>query len=100
MARLETKAKVYQEEDESKQLGNDFTDKAYFTIADGKLQFSLQDKRIKPEITLYVPEAVYEECILKTFNGTIRTDSVSSTNIYCNTINGSIDLQGGGWFYR
>ncbi|MFP7479079.1 DUF4097 family beta strand repeat-containing protein [Terribacillus saccharophilus] len=95
LARLETKAKVYQEEDEQAARRR-FTDKAYFAIADGKLQFSLQDKRIKPEITLYVPEAVYEECIVKTFNGTIRTDSVSSTNIYCKTTNGSIDLQGGG----
>ncbi|WP_077307577.1 DUF4097 family beta strand repeat-containing protein [Terribacillus halophilus] len=95
LARLETNAKVYSEEDEQAARKR-FIDKAYFAVSDGKLQFSLQDKRIKPDITLYVPEAVYDECMIKTFNGTIRSESVNSVTMYCKTTNGNIDLQGGG----
>lgn len=61
-----------------------------FTISDDKLKFSTQQKWIKLDAVLYVPEKEYNKLKLRTFNGPIESEKLHAKNFKAKTANGKI----------
>ncbi|MBM7551391.1 DUF4097 family beta strand repeat-containing protein [Thalassobacillus pellis] len=89
--RLECEAKVYQTEDSNK-ARQQFLNDVDFKVADESLHFALTSKKMKVDITLYVPEQQYQRLFVKLFNGSITAENLSVRDSDLKTTNGSILL--------
>lgn len=90
--RIECEAKVYRSEtqDEARQK---FLNDVVFTIKDEKLKFSTQQKWIKLNAVIYVPEKDYEKLKLRTFNGPIESENITVSSFKAKTANGKINMK-------
>ncbi|MFG6114648.1 DUF4097 domain-containing protein [Halobacillus sp. MO56] len=89
--RVECEAKVFQADDHAagkKQL----LDKVNFRVADEKLSLVLDEKKIKADFTLYLPEKIYDRVHAKLFNGSISFEKMDLSELELKTSNGSIYL--------
>jgi DUF4097 and DUF4098 domain-containing protein YvlB len=91
--RIECKAKVYRVEDQD-QARKNFLKDIIFAIDGGKLRFSTQQKWMKVDSVIFVPQTQYDRIRARMFNGPISGENLLVTDIKVKTANGKIDLSG------
>jgi DUF4097 and DUF4098 domain-containing protein YvlB len=91
-ARIECKAKVYRV-DHQEQARQTFLKDVVFAIEGGKLRFTSQQKWMKVEAVVYVPQAQYDRIRVRMFNGPISADGLQVTDFRAKTANGKINLE-------
>lgn len=91
--RIECKAKVYRVEDQDRARQNFLRD-VIFTIEGQKLRFSTQQKWMKLDAILYVPQTQYDRIRARIFNGPIMGDQLHVSDLKVKTANGKIDFTG------
>lgn len=89
--RIECQAKVYRV-DNSDQARQNFLKDVIFAIEGQKLRFTTQQKWMKVDAVVYVPQAQYEKVRVRIFNGSIQGDDLNIGNFRLKTANGKIDL--------
>lgn len=97
--RLECEAKVYQVETQG-EAREKFLDESEFEIEEDALRFYLPSKRMKTQLTIYVPEKVYQKVSLKLFNGNISAKKLTMGRLRGKTSNGTVkvsDSEGKKW---
>ncbi|MDQ0187800.1 DUF4097 domain-containing protein [Cytobacillus kochii] len=87
--RAECEVKVYRAESQD-EARKKFLEDAVFTVVDDKLKFSTQQKWIKLDAVLYVPEKEYNKLKLRTFNGPIESEKLKAKTFKAKTANGKI----------
>lgn len=90
--RLECKAKVYRAHNQTEARQMLLRD-AIFQATEDKLKFYTKVKSIKLEIVCYVPEQLYREIKLYTFNGHIKGSRLNVNKMETKVVNGSISFE-------
>ncbi|MDQ0269052.1 DUF4097 family beta strand repeat-containing protein [Cytobacillus purgationiresistens] len=90
--RIECQAKVYRAETQDEARKN-FLGDVVFTINEEKLRFSTQQKWIKLNVIIYVPDKNYEKLKVRTFNGPIESENIRVESFKAKTANGKINVQ-------
>lgn len=90
--RIECKAKVYRVETQEEARRNFLRD-VTFSINDQKLWFATQQKWMKLEAVIYVPQAEYDQIKIRMFNGSIESQQLNVDTYKVNTANGKIIFQ-------
>ncbi len=91
--RVECEANVYQV-DSQDEARRSFINNVLFSIEDGKLKLSVQQKKMKVNSILYVPTEVYETISVRLFNGSIDGEGLRTKNFKAKTANGKITVDG------
>lgn len=89
--RIECQAKVYRVEN-SDQARENFLKDVLFAIDGQKLRFMTQQKWMKVDAVVYVPQAEYERVRVRIFNGPISAEELTISDLRMKTANGKIDL--------
>lgn len=91
--RIECKAKVYRVENQE-QARQSFLKDILFAVEGEKLRFSTQQKWMKVEAVVYIPQKQYEKVRLRMFNGPISGEQLQVHHFRIKTANGKIDFSG------
>jgi DUF4097 and DUF4098 domain-containing protein YvlB len=89
--RIECKAKVYRV-DNQEQARQNFLKDIIFAIEGEKLRFITQQKWMKVEAVIYVPQTQYDRIRVRMFNGPISGEELNVNDIRVKTANGKINL--------
>jgi DUF4097 and DUF4098 domain-containing protein YvlB len=89
--RIECQAKVYRVEN-SDQARENFLKDVMFAIDGQKLRFMTQQKWMKVDAVVYVPQAEYERVRVRIFNGPISGEELTISDLRMKTANGKIEL--------
>lgn len=89
--RIECQAKVYRVEN-SDQARQNFLKDILFAIEGQKLRFMTQQKWMKVDAVLYVPQAEYDRVRVRMFNGPISGEELTINDLRVKTANGKIDF--------
>jgi DUF4097 and DUF4098 domain-containing protein YvlB len=89
--RIECQAKVYRVEN-SEQARENFLKDVLFAIDGQKLRFMTQQKWMKVDAVVYVPQAEYERVRVRMFNGPISGEELTIGDLRMKTANGKIEL--------
>ncbi|MBI0577675.1 DUF4097 domain-containing protein [Neobacillus cucumis] len=89
--RIECQAKVYRV-DTPEQARQNFLKDVIFAIEGEKLRFTTQQKWMKVDAVVYIPQAQYERIRVRMFNGPISGEELNVTDFRVKTANGKIDL--------
>lgn len=91
--RIECKAKVYRVEDQDKARQNFLRD-IVFAVDGEKLQFTTQQKWMKVDSVMFVPQTRYDRIRARMFNGPLSGENLLATDMKFKTANGKIELSG------
>lgn len=89
--RIECFAKVYRVDNQEKAREN-FLKDVLFAIEGQRLRFTTQQKWMKVDAVVYVPQSQYEKVRVRIFNGPVQADKLTIDNFRLRTANGKIDL--------
>jgi DUF4097 and DUF4098 domain-containing protein YvlB len=89
--RIECQAKVYRV-DNSDQARQNFLKDVLFAIEGQKLRFMTQQKWMKVDAVVYVPQAEYERVRVRLFNGPISGEELTIRDLRVKTANGKLDF--------
>ncbi|WP_181347307.1 DUF4097 family beta strand repeat-containing protein [Thalassobacillus sp. CUG 92003] len=90
--KAEYKVKVYQTDDEAEGRERFMMD-GQFQIENNVLRLISPSKKIKTNVTLYVPEKTYDFVKMKLFNGSVKTEQLDLSHLLIKTSNGSIKTE-------
>ncbi|MBP2240301.1 DUF4097 and DUF4098 domain-containing protein YvlB [Cytobacillus eiseniae] len=90
--RIDCHAKVYRVETQDEARRN-FLNEVYFAVDGRKLRFATQQKWMKVEADIYIPQTDYENIKIRMFNGSIESRNLSVASYKAKTANGKIHLQ-------
>ncbi|MFE8696546.1 DUF4097 domain-containing protein [Cytobacillus sp. FJAT-53684] len=90
--RIECHAKVYRVETQD-EARRKFLNEVTFGIDGQKLRFATQQKWMKVEATIYIPQTDYENIKIRMFNGSIESSNLTVENYKAKTANGKITIQ-------
>ncbi|KGX93049.1 hypothetical protein N781_13665 [Pontibacillus halophilus JSM 076056 = DSM 19796] len=97
--RIECQAQVYKQESQE-EAREYFLKEARVSTRDRNLTVRIPSKRLKATVKMYVPQRMYDELVVRTFNGRIKLHSLRSERIQAKTANGKIEfhqLEGKEW---
>jgi DUF4097 and DUF4098 domain-containing protein YvlB len=89
--RIECQAKVYRVEN-NEQARQNFLKDVLFAIEGQKLRFMTQQKWMKVDALVYVPQAEYERVRIRMFNGPISGEELTIRDLRVKTANGKIEF--------
>lgn len=89
--RIECEAKVYKIENQER-ARKAFLEDVRFSIENGKLLFSIQQKQMKVNAKIYVPSENYENVKVRMFNGPISGEKLVVQDFRAKTANGAITV--------
>lgn len=89
--RVECEAKVYRTETVDA-ARNTFLQDVIFYIEDQRLRFVSQQKWMKINAVVYVPQAEYENVDIRMFNGPIYSENIRANKYKAKTANGKIEM--------
>lgn len=89
--RVECDAKVYRTDSEE-EARKTFNKNVLFDIQGDKLILTSQEKWMKLQTSIYIPEAQYEKVKVRLFNGSIESENLKATEFSAKTVNGKIQL--------
>ncbi|MED1468655.1 DUF4097 domain-containing protein [Bacillus salipaludis] len=89
--RIECQAKVYRV-DTPELARQNFLKDVIFAIEGETLRFTTQQKWMKVDAVIYIPQAQYERIRVRMFNGPISGEELNVTDFRVKTANGKIDL--------
>lgn len=87
--RVECEAKVYRVESQD-EARRKLLEEAIFAVEGQKLRFSVQQKWMKVNAAIYVPEADYENTRIRLFNGSIKGKGLTVKDLKAKTASGKI----------
>ena len=90
--RIDCQAKVYRAETQD-EARRKFLNEVVFMIDNQKLRFSTQQKWMKIDAAIYIPQTDYENIKIRMFNGSIESEHVTAASYKAKTANGKIALQ-------
>ena len=90
--RVECEAKVYKVESEEAARHSLIRD-AIFTIDNGHFRFLIPKQYIKTSVAIYIPEKVYEDGNIRTFNGGIDIKKFKANRVHLKAVNGAITAE-------
>lgn len=90
--RVECSAKVYRVESQD-EARKKFLEDTVFTIENQKLRFSVQQKWMKVDAVIHVPQAEYDSFRIRLFNGSIDAENVTAKDCRAKTANGKVILK-------
>ncbi|KAB2329082.1 DUF4097 domain-containing protein [Cytobacillus depressus] len=90
--RIECKAKVYRVETQDEARKN-FLNDVTFAVDGQRLRFATQQKWMKVESIIYIPQTEYNKVRLRLFNGSIDSSHLNVRSYKAKTANGKISLQ-------
>ncbi|KGX86249.1 DUF4097 family beta strand repeat-containing protein [Pontibacillus litoralis] len=89
--RMECEVKVYQVNDQTEAREHFMQCKEY-DVGDHTLRFQLDSKKMKADLTLYIPKRLYKTISVKLFNGVIDAEQMDVKQFQAKTTNGKISL--------
>lgn len=89
--RIECQAKVYRVEN-SDQARQNFLKDVLFAIDGQKLRFMTQQKWMKVDAVVYIPQAEYDRVRVRMFNGPISGEELTIRDLRVKTANGKIEF--------
>ncbi|MCH1625801.1 DUF4097 family beta strand repeat-containing protein [Ferdinandcohnia quinoae] len=89
--RIECDAKVYKIENQVR-ARKAFLEDVRFSIEDGKLLFLIQQKQMKVNAKIYVPNENYENVKVRMFNGPINGENLVVQDFRAKTANGAVTV--------
>lgn len=90
--RIECKAKVYRVETQDEARSN-FLNDVSFAVEGQKLRFATQQKWMKVDAVIYIPQTEYDKVKIRMFNGAIDSQRLNVKTYKAKTANGKISLQ-------
>ncbi|WP_066290525.1 DUF4097 family beta strand repeat-containing protein [Bacillus sp. FJAT-29937] len=90
--RIECKAKVYRVESQEEARRN-FLNDVTFAIEGQKLRFATQQKWMKVDAVIYIPQTEYDKVKIRLFNGSIDSQQLTANTFKAKTANGKISIQ-------
>ncbi|WNS75050.1 DUF4097 domain-containing protein [Bacillus sp. DTU_2020_1000418_1_SI_GHA_SEK_038] len=90
--RIECKAKVYRVENQEEAQRN-FLNDVTFAIEGQKLRFATQQKWMKVDAAIYIPQTEYDKVKIRMFNGAIDSQQLKADTFKAKTANGKITIQ-------
>jgi len=91
--RIECQAKVFRADNQD-QARQNFLRDVIFSVEHEKLRFSTQQKWMKVEAVIFVPNTEYERVRVRMFNGPITGEEMTIDDLRVKTANGKIQLNG------
>ncbi|MEW9109642.1 DUF4097 family beta strand repeat-containing protein [Cytobacillus gottheilii] len=91
--RIECNAKVYRVETQE-EARQKFLKDVLFAVEGEKLRFSAQQKWMKLEASIYVPQSQYENIKVRMFNGPIDGENLYAESFKAKSANGKINVAG------
>ncbi|SJZ64134.1 DUF4097 and DUF4098 domain-containing protein YvlB [Pilibacter termitis] len=67
-----------------------FLSRSDISVSDEKIVLNIPSKRIRADLTLELPERLYDHISLKTLNGSVEIGNIEASDIYVNSTNGKI----------
>ena len=67
-----------------------FAKRSTIDVTDEKILFHIPNKRVRCDMTFYLPERVYDHTAIKLLNGTVRMEEFEGKDIYIKCTNGDI----------
>lgn len=89
--RIECSAKVYRVENQE-EARRKLLEDAIFAIEGQKLRFTVQQKWMKVEATVYIPRVDYEIARIRLFNGPISAENLSVKDLKAKSANGKVSF--------
>ncbi|MRH42001.1 DUF4097 family beta strand repeat protein [Aquibacillus halophilus] len=89
--RIECEARVYQSDDQDK-ARKKFIEEAEFLIVDDHLRFLIPSKNIKADVTIKIPNRIYNKIAIKLFNGSINAENLSVGQFKAKSTNGTVTI--------
>lgn len=89
--RIECEAKVYRADTKGEASAR-FLKDVFFSIEGDKLRFSTDQKWMKVDTSVYIPESEYDKIYVRMFNGSIEGKNLKAKTLYAKTANGKINM--------
>jgi DUF4097 and DUF4098 domain-containing protein YvlB len=70
----------------------EFNKRSEFNITDEKIEVKIPSKFIRAELTVELPERLYDHISIKTMNGKVEVAEITAGDIYVNSTNGEINM--------
>lgn len=90
--RVECEAKVYRV-NSVEEARTKFLEEVIFSVDGDTMKFISQQKWIKVQTTIYVPQRNYEDVRIRLFNGSIEGEQMNVRSLKAKTVNGKIKLE-------
>lgn len=89
--KVDAKIKLYGKMDEETPI-EAFDARSSIEVDDEHISFQVPNKRIRADLTFYLPARTYDHVSVKLLNGNIAFDTLNVKDIYTKTTNGTIDF--------
>ena len=87
--KVEGKIKLYGKMDGDSPL-EAFLERSQIDVDDEVISFQIPNKRVRADLTFYLPERVYDHVSIKLLNGDINMESLKAKDVYTKSTNGAI----------
>lgn len=89
--RVEADIKIYAKFEEETPLAA-FEARSTITIDEDQLTFHVPNKRVRCDITVYLPEREYDYLAVKVLNGTVNVNDFKGKDVYLKSTNGNMNF--------
>lgn len=90
--KVETDNKIYGKLDSDTPL-QAFEKRSTIDVTEERLVFHIPNKRIRCDVTFYLPERVYDHTAIKLLNGSVRIEDFEAKDIYVKCTNGDMTFE-------
>ncbi|CEG28985.1 DUF4097 family beta strand repeat-containing protein [Bacillus sp. B-jedd] len=90
--RADVQARVYRVDNQD-EARKELLESVVFDVEDGRLRFIAQQKWMKVDAVLYVPDAAYEKVRAKLFNGPVSGENLTAADLKAKTGNGKVSFK-------
>ena len=70
-----------------------FSERSQITVDDDHISFQVPNKRVRADLTFYLPRRMYDHVSIKLLNGDVLVNELEAKDVYTKSTNGSIDFQ-------
>lgn len=90
--KVETDIKIYGKVDSNTPF-EAFEKRSTIDVTEEKILFHIPNKRIRCDMTFYLPERVYDHTAIKLLNGNVRIEEFEGKDIYVKCTNGDMNFE-------
>lgn len=71
-----------------------FNERSQIEVDDDHILFQVPNKRVRADLTFYLPQRTYDHVSVKLLNGNILVNELDAKDVYSKSTNGNIDFKG------
>jgi DUF4097 and DUF4098 domain-containing protein YvlB len=70
-----------------------FLERSHIDVDDETISFQVPNKRVRADLTFYLPERTYDHVAIKLLNGNITVETLKAKDVYTKSTNGTITFK-------